>query len=173
MSLIAWEEDFDDDDNSVWYGQSPYTRESDPGAVPDVYWRLKQRLCDNHVEWYACHDPELGGETGHAWLTIEAAKDATQEAHDAILRELDSRQYPLPTLLNMLREPCGEPGCGHCEIEAQAADEIEKLQQCACGLIAACRNVLEQWDIARGCGNVGRMFEELRAAVDAAPKCVE
>lgn len=36
--------------------------------------------------------------------------------------------YSLPALLEMLREPCGEPDCGHCGLERQAADEIERLQ---------------------------------------------
>lgn len=48
------------------------------------YWRLKQRLVGNRIEWYACHDGELGGETGDVWNTIDEAKAATQEAHDHI-----------------------------------------------------------------------------------------
>lgn len=45
--------------------------------------------------------------------------------------------------------------------EGEAAQSVDRL-------VAACRGVLEQWDIAGSCGNVGRMFEELRAAVESA-----
>jgi hypothetical protein len=41
------------------------------------------------------------------------------------------KTYSLPALLEMLREPCGVADCGHCEIERQAADEIERLQTAA------------------------------------------
>lgn len=85
MSAIRWEEEFDDDDNSVWAGASPYCADSDPDAAPDIYWRLKQRLRNNAVEWYAAHDAELGGETGDSWSTLDDAKAACQEAHDNII----------------------------------------------------------------------------------------
>ena len=38
------------------------------------------------------------------------------------------RIYSLPALLEMLREPCGLDDCGQCEIERQAADEIDRLR---------------------------------------------
>lgn len=85
MAAIEWTEDWDDNDNSIWEAQSPYTTESGPDAVPDIYWRLKQRLTGGKIEWYACHDAELGGETGDVWDTIEEAKAETQKAHDHIL----------------------------------------------------------------------------------------
>ena len=31
-------------------------------------------------------------------------------------------------LIELLRKPCDEPGCGHCRLELQAADVIERLQ---------------------------------------------
>ena len=85
MAAITWDEDFDDNDNSIWVGASPYTTDSDPEAVPDVYWRLKQRLVSNRIEWYADNDAELGGKTGETWQTIEEAKSACQSAHNHIL----------------------------------------------------------------------------------------
>lgn len=85
MAAISWCEEFDDDDNSIWTGASPFTTDSDPDAAPDLYWRLKQRLVGNRIEWYAAHDAELGGETGDTWDTVEAAKAAMQEAHDRII----------------------------------------------------------------------------------------
>lgn len=39
-----------------------------------------------------------------------------------------SKTYSIHALLEMLREPCGEPDCGHCGLERQAADEIERLR---------------------------------------------
>lgn len=95
MSAIRWNEEFDDDDNSVWTGASPYTTDSDPGAAPDVYWRLKQRLRNNAVEWYSAHDAELGGETGESWSTLDGAKAACQEAHDNIEDLIDPLECTL------------------------------------------------------------------------------
>jgi len=85
MSDIYWQEDLDDDDNTVWTGLSPYSTSGDPDAGPDVYWRLSQRLRDNKIEWYANHDSELGGETGDVWLTADDAKAACQKCHDHII----------------------------------------------------------------------------------------
>lgn len=39
-----------------------------------------------------------------------------------------SNPYALEALLEMLREPCGEVGCGHCGLERAAADAIEQLR---------------------------------------------
>ncbi len=85
MSEINWEEEFGDEGNSIWFGASPFTTDSDPLACPDVYWRLKQRLRENEIEWYAAHDSELGGETGGAWLSLEEAKSECQRYHDYII----------------------------------------------------------------------------------------
>lgn len=85
MSAINWNEEFDDNDNSIWVGASPYCADSDPAAAPDIYWRLKQRLSNNRIEWYAAHDSELGGETGDFWLSLDEAKKACQESHDHII----------------------------------------------------------------------------------------
>ena len=85
MAAIRWDEDFDDNDNSIWVGASPFTADSDPEAVPDIYWRLRQRLANNRIEWYADHDAELGGETGEWWESLEEASAACQTAHDNII----------------------------------------------------------------------------------------
>lgn len=84
--MIDWIEMTDDDENSYLEGMSPYTGDSDPCAVPDIAWRLRQRLFDNRIVWYADHDGELGGETGDAWDSLEDAKAEIQVAHDHILR---------------------------------------------------------------------------------------
>lgn len=83
MSAINWQETWDERDNSIWEGLSPYSTDGDPSAGPNLHWRLKQLLCDNKVIWVAAHDSELGGDEN--WPTLEEAKAACQKAHDHIL----------------------------------------------------------------------------------------
>lgn len=85
MAQIEWVEDWDDNDNSFWEGLSPYTTDSDPEAVPDVKWRLRQRLENNQIEWYADHDAELSGVTDETWISLEGAKAVCQQYHDQII----------------------------------------------------------------------------------------
>ncbi len=83
MNLV-WEEAFDDNDNSSWRAGSPYRV---AGRV--IWWRLKQRLRENRIEWYAAHDAELSGDCeGILWLSLDEAKEATEVAHAEILNEL-------------------------------------------------------------------------------------
>ena len=81
-SMINWEEDWDNNDNSFWVGASPYCTDVDGPA--DIYWRLRQMLFGNKIEWYTDHDYELG-QRGEAWSTIEEAKAAIQKQHDEII----------------------------------------------------------------------------------------
>lgn len=78
---INWTEEFDDDDNSVWVGASPYVDDD-----RSINWRLRQKLMGNRIEWHADHDAEL--EAPDWWLTLDDAKSAVQEMHDTILRDL-------------------------------------------------------------------------------------
>lgn len=87
---INWRSDLDDDDNTFWEGNSPYTDGEDG---PRFKWRLRPRLEGNRIIWYACHDQELGGQD-ESWLTILAAKRACQEAHDNIVAEIQSEAHP-------------------------------------------------------------------------------
>lgn len=84
MADIAWREEFDEHDNSIWEGPSPYTPHEDD---PPFVWRLQLRLVGNNPQWYAIHDHELGGETGDTWETIEEAKAACYEAHNRIISD--------------------------------------------------------------------------------------
>lgn len=79
MSQIAWHEDFDSDDNSIWSGTSPY---HDAGVF--FKWRLMPTLMKNQVAWITDHDSELG-DSQERWDTIEQAKAAIQDQHDQIL----------------------------------------------------------------------------------------
>lgn len=84
---ILWDEFFDDDDNVFVEGMSVYTTDQDPDAAPDLSWRIRQRLRRGKIEWYACHDSELGGETGETWETLGDAKAAIQKQHNEIIRQ--------------------------------------------------------------------------------------
>ncbi len=84
MNDVVWEEEFDDDDNSIWTAPSPF---HDEGV--SFLWRLKQRLRENRIEWYAAHDEEPGGDCeGVSWLSLDEAKAATAVDHAGILDEL-------------------------------------------------------------------------------------
>lgn len=79
-----WTEEFDDHDNSSWEAASPY--EVDESLL---YWRLKQRLVNNKIEWVEAHDCELmAGEPDppDSWATIEEAKTAIAVKHAEIAR---------------------------------------------------------------------------------------
>lgn len=75
-------EELDDDDNTYWEFASPYTIDDDK----IIWFRVRQRLSSNRIEWYADHDAELGGKTGDFWLTIDDAKRDIKKAFDNILR---------------------------------------------------------------------------------------
>lgn len=78
---MKWYEIFDDDENSIWEAFSPY--HDGHGIV--VNWRLKQRLVNNCIEWYAAHDSELGGDCdGITWLSLAEAKEAVESADRSI-----------------------------------------------------------------------------------------
>jgi hypothetical protein len=78
----VWTETFDDDDNSIWEATSPYHYDGSP-----FYWRLKQRLCNNNIEWYEAHDLELMSTDGEirTWETGIEAMDAISQDHRDII----------------------------------------------------------------------------------------
>ncbi len=76
---INWREELDDNDNTYWEGDSPYTDDDVP-----IRWRLVQRLEDNVVRWHSAHDSELGN-LDEAWKTLELAKESCQRDHDNIV----------------------------------------------------------------------------------------
>ena len=79
-----WREYFDDDDNSVWEALSPYH----DGGSP-IYWRFKQRLCDNWIEWYEAYDSELMSTDGpDFWVSLDTAKAMIAAAHRRIIRQI-------------------------------------------------------------------------------------
>lgn len=83
----CWYEEHDDNDNSIWEAPSPY---HDEGCI---YWRLKQRLVGNAIEWYAAHDAELMAEgQPESWPSLEEAQAAVAEEHREIIRDVQQEQ---------------------------------------------------------------------------------
>jgi hypothetical protein len=84
--MIEWEEIFDNNDNSIWEGNSPY---HDNGVF--FRWRLKQKLCNNKIEWHEDHDAVINCVgCGYWWTSLEEAKKECQKCHDNILIELEN-----------------------------------------------------------------------------------
>ena len=84
MSAIEWVEEFDDYENSVWVGVSPFSTESGPDAIADVMWRLRQVICENQIIWQSDHDEGILRDTT-AWPILDEAKAACQAIHDEIM----------------------------------------------------------------------------------------
>lgn len=70
------------------------------------------------------------------------------------------KTYALPALLEILREPCGIEACGHCEIELQAAEEINRLQAQVAALQRDLEDERKDGDEERG--EVERLQEQVR-----------
>jgi hypothetical protein len=82
--MIKWTEDFDDEGNSVWEGDSPYHDDGVPFA-----WRIRQRLVNNLVEWYDDSTAELRDPfERNWWTTLKAAKEYFEVAHTSILADI-------------------------------------------------------------------------------------
>lgn len=58
-----------------------------------------------------------------------------------------SYEQSLEALLEMLREPCGEVGCGHCALERAAADAIEQLRATEAELRQAIEGFQQMFDL--------------------------
>lgn len=79
---LEWSEARDDDDNSIWEAVSPCHDGS-----REFRWRLKQRLVDNRIEWYAAHDEEQQADIGRtSWPSLEIAQREIQTASDRIIQ---------------------------------------------------------------------------------------
>lgn len=86
MKKITWDKEYDDDDNTIWVAASPYT---DEDGAPEFFWRLKQRLRDDKIEWYEAHDAELLNipEWGEIWTDLDKAKCYIETEHDKIFAD--------------------------------------------------------------------------------------
>lgn len=64
---------------------------SSDGESVDIFWRLRQRLRDNRVVWYADHDGELVDASAEdEWSNLTDATNYIQEQHKAIVGNLQS-----------------------------------------------------------------------------------
>jgi len=79
MAQLNWREHFDENDNSIWEADGPYS--------DGFQWRLKQAIHENRIVWYEAHDAELIGDYPETWPTLEAAKRAIELAHDNVMTD--------------------------------------------------------------------------------------
>jgi len=77
---IEWETHVDETDNDFWEAPSPYHDEGTP-----IYWRIKQRLWNNSIEFYLCHDSEL--DECESFDSLKDAKNHVQKGHESIVKE--------------------------------------------------------------------------------------
>lgn len=78
---VKWEKLTDDDNNTFLEADSPY---HDSGI--SFRWRLRKKLANDRIEWYADHDAELGGNDCGWWLDLADAKADIQRCHDGIMK---------------------------------------------------------------------------------------
>lgn len=79
---LSWDEQYDDDDNSIYEAASPYHDDGSP-----FYFRIRQRLRDNKHEFVEDSDAEvmMDEEDPRTWETLDAAKAAMQtDANDIV-----------------------------------------------------------------------------------------
>lgn len=81
-SRLDWLEFTDEDGNTCWRARSIYHHEGRP-----LFWRLRQRLMENQVEWYEAHDPELSQHEPRAFVSLIHAKQAIQEFQDCLIAD--------------------------------------------------------------------------------------
>jgi hypothetical protein len=84
LFALSWEEEYDDDDNSIYEAASPYHDDGSPFC-----FRIRQRLRDNKHEFYEDSDAEVmrDGDDPRTWSTLDEAKAALQADANDIVRE--------------------------------------------------------------------------------------
>lgn len=95
---LNWNEEFDDEDNSIWEASSPW---HDDGGT--FQWRIKQRLRDNKHEYYDASDEELRDTSfdEETWESLFEAQQYFQKENDDLVEELK--------LSNLLEDADDEP----------------------------------------------------------------
>lgn len=82
MPGYAWTENTDEHNNTVWELLAPY-------EDVEAYFRIRQRLSGNKIEYYDDSTPEYFDNGGEWWLDIEHAKASLEECYDRILHTWD------------------------------------------------------------------------------------
>lgn len=83
MESLKWLQDEDEDGNTTWTADSPYTDNGDA-----FQFKLVPVLRNNRIEWESRSDDECGGDLGGPWQTLDKAKEACEEANDTINQTL-------------------------------------------------------------------------------------
>lgn len=95
---LHWSEEFDDNDNSIWEAASPFGDGSDGEQLDPFYFRLKQRLVANRIEWYDASDADIMSKDDEAdprtWATLEEAKAAFQQDDNEIRASIAKEPKP-------------------------------------------------------------------------------
>lgn len=82
MPGYMWTEAFDEHENSVWELLAPY-------EDVQAYFRIRQRLRGNRVEYYDDSNTECTGDDEEWWYSLEHAKVSLEGAYDNILHTWD------------------------------------------------------------------------------------
>ena len=82
---LEWDEEFDDEDNTIWTTPSPYTDEC---GSPEFYFKIKQRLCSDAIEYYNASDFELMTRNNDlTWDNLEDAQEFFVDEYNSILAD--------------------------------------------------------------------------------------
>jgi len=81
---LVWEMTEDDNGNTIWYADSPYT-EGENGK--HFKWCIEQELRNNRIWYCERHADELGGNVAE-WRSLGEAKRSVKEQHETILKQL-------------------------------------------------------------------------------------
>lgn len=97
---LHWTQDTDDDGNNFYEAASPYGDGPEGDVLDPFYFRLKQRLVNNAIEWYEASDPECMADEGdpRTWPTLEEAMAAMQKDDEEIRASIaaEIKRSPVP-----------------------------------------------------------------------------
>ena len=86
--IDKWSQHHDDNDNSYYEMLSPY---SSDGESADIHWRLRQKISDDKLIWYADHDAEvLDSNQDTEWTSLAAAMKSVEIEHQDIVESMCS-----------------------------------------------------------------------------------
>jgi len=86
MNKIDWEKDYDKNNNTFWFGGSPYNGGDSDDAF---YWKIKQKLRGDKIVWVLRSDDELmlDGDWESEYDNLESAKSYCQIQRDQIIED--------------------------------------------------------------------------------------
>lgn len=84
--MIQWHEETDDDDNTVWFADSPLH----DGNGKQFKFRIVQWLHDNRIKYLCESDYGCCRDCGQCWPTLTEAKAAFEELNETLLKEMEN-----------------------------------------------------------------------------------